>query len=62
MQGTVFGSLICTSVMDKLAKIFYQNPELVYKYKNKVEVPVLGMVDDVLCVTKCSTNQLSLQP
>ena len=49
MQGTVFGSLICTSVMDKLAKIFYQNPELVYKYKYNVEVPVLGMVDDVLC-------------
>ena len=58
MQGTVFGSLICTSVMDKLAKIFYKNPELVYKYKNKVEVPVLGMVDDVLCVTKCSTKTL----
>ena len=28
MQGTVFGSLICTSVMDKLAKIFYQNHHL----------------------------------
>ena len=58
MQGTVFGSIICTSVMDKLAKIFYQNPDLVYKYKNKVEVPVLGMVDDVLCVTKCSSKTL----
>ena len=58
MQGTVFGSLICTSVMDKLAKIFYQNPDLVYKYKNKVEVPVLGMVDDVLCVTNCSSKTL----
>ena len=24
MQGTVFGSIICTSVREKLAKIFYQ--------------------------------------
>ena len=47
MQGTVFGSLICTSVIDKLAKIFYSDSKLLYKYKGKVEVPLLGMVDDV---------------
>ena len=56
MQGTVFGSIICTSVMDKLAKIFYKDPDLVYKYKNQVEVPVLGMVDDILCVSRCSSK------
>ena len=54
MQGTVFGSLICTSVVDKLAKIFYKNPDLLYKYNNKVDVPPLGMVDDVMCVNPCS--------
>ena len=31
MEGTVFGSIICTAVMDKLAKIFYNNQELIYK-------------------------------
>ena len=30
MQGTVFGSIICTSVMDKLAKIFYQDKKNYY--------------------------------
>ena len=54
MQGTVFGSIICTSVIDKLAKIFYQDKNLLYKYKGVVEVPILGMVDDVLNVAKCS--------
>ena len=39
MQGKVFGSLICTSVMDKLANIFYQEEKLLYTYKNKVKVP-----------------------
>ena len=42
MQGTVFGSLICTSVINKLAKLLYQNSELLYKYKDVVEVPILG--------------------
>ena len=59
MQGTVFGSLICTAVMDKLAQIFYENQDLVYKYKDKVDVPVLEMVDDVLCVTKCSNKTIA---
>ena len=59
MQRTVFGSLICTSVMDKLGKIFYNNESLLYKYKNEVKVPILGMVDDVLCVAKCSNEAVS---
>ena len=52
MQGTVFGNIICTSVIDKLAKIFYKNDDILYKYKGEVEVPILGMVDDVLAVNK----------
>ena len=58
MQGTVFGSLICTAVMDKLAKIFYKNENLLYKYKDTVEIPVLGMVDDVLSVAPCSSKSV----
>ena len=58
MQGTVFGSLICTTVMDKLAKIFYSDENLLYKYKGEVDIPVLGMVDDVLSVAKCSETSV----
>ena len=54
MQGAVWGSLICTSTMEKLAQIMYKNPKLIYKYKGKVETPCLGMVDDILCLQKCS--------
>ena len=56
MQGTVFGSLICTTVMDKLAKIFDSDTTFLYKYNNEVKVPILGMVDDVLCVARCSSE------
>ena len=31
MQGSVFGTIMCTAVMDKLAKIFYSEPTIVYK-------------------------------
>ena len=54
MQGTVFGSLICTSVIDKLAKIFFSDSKLLYKNMGELDVPLLGMVDDVLNVATCS--------
>ena len=59
MQVTVFGNLICTSVIDNFAKLFYQNSELLYKYKGEVEVPILGMVDDVLGVIHCSNDEVT---
>ena len=59
MQGTVFGSLICTSVMDKLGKIFYGYKKLLFKYKNTVSIPVLGMVDDILSISKCSSSTVA---
>ena len=42
--------------MDKPGKISYKNEELLYKYKIQVKIPSLGMVDDVLSITKCSTD------
>ena len=54
MQGTVWGSLLCTASMDKLGQLVYQNAELTYKYKGVVETPTLGMVDDILSVQKYS--------
>ena len=50
MQGTVWGSLMCTSTMDKLGKTAYENPDILYKY-NGVPIPPLGMVDDVESVS-----------
>ena len=43
---------------DKLAKIFYGDRNLLYKYNNEVEIPVLGMVDDVLSVSPCSEQSV----
>ena len=56
MQGTVWGSLFCTATMDKLGKKKYENEEMLYKYKGKVGVPALEMVDDIADVQKCGVD------
>ena len=48
MQGTVWAGLMCTCSMDKLGKLAYQDKQLLYKYKNDVDVPLLEMFDDVI--------------
>ena len=60
MQGGVFGSIMCTTSMDKLAKEVYSRPELLYKYKGVADVPPLLMVDDILTISKCSPTASAL--
>ena len=60
MQGSVWGSLCCVVLMDKLGKIAYKNPQLLYMYKGMVACPPLQMVDDILGVQKCSPQSVQL--
>ena len=55
MQGTVWGSLLCTSTVDMLGKISYSTPQTLYTYKG-VPIPPLGMVDDIICVTNVENS------
>ena len=59
MQGTVWGSLFCTTTMDKIGQMMYENKELLYRYKDLVEIPSLGMVDDIMSIQKCSANTVA---
>ena len=54
MQGSVWGSICCVVLMDKLGKLVYENPGLLYYYKGVVATPPLQMVDDVLGIQTCS--------
>ena len=60
MQGSVWGSLKCTTSMDQLNKIILPQKELTYNYKEdeNIEIGVLGMVDDNLSISKCGINSL----
>ena len=56
MQGTVWGSLLCTSTVDMLGKISYSTPQTLYQYYG-VPIPPLGMVDDIICVTNVENSE-----
>ena len=56
MQGTVWSGLMCTVTMDKLCKMMLQNEHLLYKYRGKVSVPPLQMVDDIISAVKCGST------
>ena len=60
MQGSVWGSLCCVVLMDKLGKLLYNKPELLYYYKGVVACPPLQMVDDILAVQKCSPQSVQV--
>ena len=60
MQGSVWGSLCCVVLMDKLGKIAYKNPQLLYMYKGVVACPPLQMVNDILGVQKCLPQSVQL--
>ena len=60
MQGSVWGSICCVVLMDKLGKLAYENPDLLYYYKGLVATPPLQMVDDVLGIQKCSRKSRRL--
>ena len=60
MQGSVFGSICCVVLMDKLGQYIYNNPELLYYYKGVVATPPLQMVDDILGIQRCSKKSRNL--
>ena len=61
IQGSVWGSLKCTAIMDKLNKLILQEPQAIYHYKNdpSIQIGVLGMVDDTLSISECGTTSVT---
>ena len=53
MQGTVFGPLKCAVQMDKLGRLSYNRGSPLLLYKKTVEIPPLGMIDDILAMSPC---------
>ena len=60
MQGSIWGSLFCVVLMDKLGKFIYDKPELLYMYKGMVGTPPLQMIDDILGIQRCNEKSLQL--
>ena len=56
MQGTVWANMFCVVLLDKLGKLVYSDPKLLYYYKQEIAIPPLEMVDDVLAIQKCGKD------
>ena len=60
MQGSVWGSIKCTTTMDTMNQTAMADKTLQYYYKGDPQIPigVLGMVGDTLGVTKCGKDAI----
>ena len=60
MQGSVWGSLKCTTSMDTMNKTAISDKTLQYLYRGDPNIPVgvLGMIDDTLAITKCGKEAI----
>ena len=58
MQGSIFGSLKCTTSMSQLGRNAYNTGAPLLTYKNTVKIPSLGMIDDILTISKCGQESI----
>ena len=59
-QGGGWGPIECSISIDKLGRKCTQRREYLYKYKDKVDVVTLAMVDDLLGIANCGIESLEL--
>ena len=52
-QGDVFGPILCSNQVDTFGKECLEEGRYNYSYKGEVDIPPLGMVDDLVCVAEC---------
>ena len=57
-QGGVLGGIKCSVQVDSIGKEAIKNNNNLYKYRNTVEIPPLGFVDDVLNISKCGVDSV----
>ena len=53
LQGENFSSTLCTSTLDVMSR---ECPIIPYKYKNSVNIPQMGFLDDIMNVTYCGMH------
>ena len=52
-QGDVFAPILCSNLVDTFGRECLKEEKYIYSYKGLVDIPPLGMVDDLVCVSTC---------
>ena len=53
IQGDIFGPILFSKQVDTIGQECLDDNKYTYMYKGLVEIPPLGMVDDLICVSEC---------
>ena len=59
-QGGGWGPMECSVSIDKLGRDCVQRRKYLYRYKDKVDIVTLAMVDDLLGIAPCGIESLAL--
>ena len=60
MQGETFAPLECSVQVDSIGKECIEEVKFLYNYKDRIPVPPLAMVDDLIAVSRCGTQTVEL--
>ena len=60
IQGDVFAPLMCSKLVDTFGKDCLEETKYLFKYKGLVDIPPLGMVDDLICISECGTKAVMM--
>ena len=61
MQGTVLAPLKCSISIDSIGRETLENVhDVLYKYKSCISIPPLSLIDDVISVSRCSTDSVKM--
>ena len=58
-QGGLWGPIKCSNSIDSIGRKALLDSRLVYRYKEKVSVPHLSYIDDLLGINKCGIEALN---
>ena len=59
-QGGTWGPILCSNHIDTVGKKCEKDKEICYEYKDEVTIPPLGMMDDLLGISKCGIESVEL--
>ena len=60
IQGEVTGPGQCSNQIDTYGKECLEDSKLLYNYKGNLGIPPLGMVDDVLAISRCGSDSVAM--
>ena len=60
MQGGTWGPIKCSNSIDTIGKKCYDRGQHLYLYKKRVSILPLGMVDDLIGVSRCGHRSVAL--